>query len=112
MKRKKVLRRGWASATISYAYLSILAVVAGFPLVWILLSSVKSKGELAGDPTKFFPSEITFDHFKAVFQQLHFGNNVLNSILIAGTTTLSGDCNICTRGIWYRTIFPPALARC
>ena len=88
MKRKKVLRRGWASATISYAYLSILAVVAGFPLVWILLSSVKSKGELAGDPTKFFPSEITFDHFKAVFQQLHFGNNVLNSILIAGTTTL------------------------
>lgn len=88
MKRKKVLRRGWGSAAVSYTYLTILAIVAAFPLVWILLSSVKSKGELAGDPTKFFPSAITFEHYKAVFQQLHFGNNVLNSILIAGTTTI------------------------
>lgn len=88
MNHKKVLRRGWFSATVSYTYLSILAIISAFPLVWILLSSVKSKGELAGDPTKFFPSEFTLEHFKAVFQQLHFGNNVLNSILIAGTTTL------------------------
>lgn len=88
MGRKKLLRRGWFGSTVSYVYLSILAVIAAFPLVWILLSSVKSKSELAGDPTVFFPSHITFENFRIVFEQLNFGRNVGNSILVAGSTTL------------------------
>src|SRR5699024_5998802 len=30
----------------------------------------------------------TLDHFKTVFGQLHFGENILNSVLVAGATTL------------------------
>lgn len=88
MGKKKLLRRGWFGTTVSYVYLSILAVIAAFPLVWILLSSIKSKNELAGDPTSFFPKEISFENFRIVFEQLNFGRNVGNSILVAGTTTL------------------------
>ena len=88
MSKKRLLRRGWFGTTASYVYLSILAVIAAFPLAWILLSSIKSKNELAGDPTSFFPKEITFDNFRIVFEQLNFGRNVGNSILVAGTTTL------------------------
>ena len=88
MGKKRLLRRGWFGATASYVYLSILAVIAAFPLAWILLSSIKSKNELAGDPTSFFPKEVTFENFRIVFEQLNFGRNVGNSILVAGTTTL------------------------
>ncbi len=88
MKRRRLLRRGWFGSTVSYIYLAVLAVIAAFPLVWILLSSVKSKGEITSDPTAFFPKEFTLDHFKTVFGQLGFGQNIVNSILVAGATTL------------------------
>lgn len=86
--KKKWLRRGWFSGTVSYLYLIILSIIAAFPLIWIILCSLKSKGEIAGDPTVFFPKVITFDHYRAVLQQLNFGGNVLNSIIVAGSTTL------------------------
>ena len=83
MRKKRRLRRGWLGDVISYAYLTILAAIAAFPLLWILLSSVKSKGELTGNPTAILPKEITFDFFKTVLGQLHFNVNI-----VAGCTTL------------------------
>lgn len=88
MKRRRLLKHGWLGGAVSYAYLTILSIIAIFPLLWILLSSVKSKGELAGDPTSFLPKSITLDNFKTVFGQLGFGGNVMNSIIVAGATTL------------------------
>lgn len=88
MKNRRLLRRGWFGDTVSYVYLTILAGIAVFPLLWIILSSLKSKGEITGDPTSFFPKEITFDYYKTVFNQLNFGQNVVNSIVVAGLTTL------------------------
>lgn len=88
MKRNKLLRRGWFSATISYSYLTVLAIIAVFPLLWIILSSLKGKGEIASNPTAFFPKELSFENYRIVFQEMGFGTNVLNSILIAGGTTI------------------------
>ena len=88
MGNSKLLRRGSFSSIISYIYLTVLAITAAFPLVWIIISSIKSKGELAGDPTVFFPKQISFENFRIVFQDLAFGKNVVNSILVAGSTTL------------------------
>lgn len=88
MRRKRLLRRGWLSNAISYTYLTILAIIAAFPLVWIVLSSVKGKGEMIGDPTAFFPKSLTLDNFRTVLEQLHFGSNIANSIVVAMSTTL------------------------
>lgn len=88
MNRRKMLRRGWFGDTVSYVYLTILAVIAIFPLLWIILSSLKGKGEIASNPTAFFPQGISFENYQIVFEQMGFGTNVLNSILIAGGTTL------------------------
>lgn len=88
MNRRKMLRRGWFGDTVSYVYLTILAVIAIFPLLWIILSSLKGKGEIASNPTAFFPQVISFENYQIVFGQMGFGTNVLNSILIAGGTTL------------------------
>lgn len=86
--KKVSLPRRWFSGIVSYLYLTILVVVAIFPLLWVVLSSVKSKGELAADPTSFFPRVISFENYRIVFEQMEFGNNVLNSIMVAGGTTL------------------------
>lgn len=88
MKKKKLLRRGWFSGAVSYVYLTLLAIIAIFPLVWIILSSIKGKGEILSNPTAVFPQEISFENYKIVFEQMGFGTNVLNSILVAGGTTL------------------------
>ena len=88
MNKRRTLRRGWFGDTVSYVYLTILAVIAMFPLLWIILSSLKGKGEIAGNPTAFFPQVISFENYQIVFEQMGFGTNVLNSILIAGGTTL------------------------
>lgn len=57
-------------------------------MVWILLSSVKGKGEITGDPTAFLPKTITFENFRIVWEQLKFNENIVNSIIIAGSTTI------------------------
>ena len=88
MNRKRLFKRGWFSTTISYVYLTILAIIAAFPMVWILLSSVKGKGEITGDPTAFLPKTITFENFRIVWDQLRFNENIVNSIIIAGSTTI------------------------
>lgn len=88
MRRNRLFRRGWLGDAISYTYLTILAIIAAFPLVWILFSSVKGKGEMIGDPTAFFPKSLTLNNFRTVLEQLHFGNNIANSIVVAMSTTL------------------------
>lgn len=88
MKRKRFFRRGWLGNSISYAYLTVLAVVAAFPLVWIILSSLKSRGEITSNPTAFFPNKISFEYFQIVLSQLHFDRNIVNSVIVAGCTTL------------------------
>jgi len=88
MKNKRLLRRGWFGNTVSYVYLTILAVIATFPLLWVLLSSVKGKGEMMNFPTSIFPKSFTLDNFRTVIEQLHFGVNIKNSVLIAGSTTI------------------------
>lgn len=87
-KKHKLLRRGWLGDSICHIYLTILALIAAFPLFWILVSAIKSKGEITGYPTAIFPKEISFDYYKTVFMELEFGKNVMNSITVAGSTTL------------------------
>ena len=69
-------------------YLSVLSVMAVFPLLWIVLCSVKKQGELLSNPTKLIPSAVTLDNFKNVLINLGFLNNIGNSIIIAFSSTL------------------------
>ncbi len=88
MQQKKLFKRGWFSTTISHVYLTILSVVAAFPLLWILLSSVKANGEMTGNPTAIFPRSFTLENFRIVWEELKFGGNIVNSIAVAGMTTI------------------------
>jgi len=88
MEKSRKLKRGWFGSSVSYIYLIILSVCAMFPLLWIVLSSIKSKGELSNSPTSFLPKQISFDYYRIVIEELDFGTNLLNSVIVAGSTTL------------------------
>lgn len=72
---------------LCHVYLILLSVIACFPLLWILVCSVKSSGELTANPTRFLPKAVTFENFRHVIQDLGFASNISNSFLIAIATT-------------------------
>lgn len=88
MRKQNLLKRGWFGATVSYTYLTILSIIASFPLLWIILSSLKSKGEITTNPTGIWPHTFTLDYYRTVLDQLKFSGNVGNSLVIAGSTTI------------------------
>lgn len=73
---------------ICHLYLIILSVIAFFPLVWVMISSVKSAGELTSNPTSFLPKVFTLANYKNVIETLGFTTNIANSLIIAIVTTL------------------------
>ncbi|MGE7841687.1 carbohydrate ABC transporter permease [Lysinibacillus sp. NPDC093712] len=75
------------STTLNYIYLTLLAIVSVFPLLWIILSSVKSSGEMANNPLSFFPEKITFDYYFRVLNDLSFTTNIKNSLLVSFSAT-------------------------
>ena len=70
-----------------HIYLIVLSLIAVFPLVWVLLCSVKSSGELTSNPTRFFPKHFTLENFTHVIQDLGVAKNIGNSLIIAIITT-------------------------
>ena len=84
MKNKKSI----VGDLFAHLFLAVSTVIAIFPLVWIIISSVKGKGELTGDPTLFWPKVLTLDYFNHVINGLNFAVNIKNSLFIALITTL------------------------
>lgn len=82
------LLAGFRSYTIPYAFLNVLAVLAAFPLFWIVISSLKSSPELANDPLSFWPRQPTLDHYRHVLFDLGALTNLGNSLVISLSTTL------------------------
>lgn len=87
MKRRQ-MKKIRAGSVISHVYLILLTFVSIFPLVWILISSVKGKGELTGNPTAFWPRKWTLDYYTHVINDLKFFGNIKNSVIISLVTTV------------------------
>lgn len=73
---------------VSHLLLISATIIAIFPLIWIFISSVKSKGELTSEPTRFWPKIFTLDYFEHVINDLNFIVNIKNSLFISLVTTL------------------------
>jgi multiple sugar transport system permease protein len=87
---RKAVRGG-----LDYLLLIALAVFFLFPIVFMLVSSVKNdETQVTGDMGSlyaFIPrGDIGFKNYFDVFQQLNFGRLMFNSVLIVGTMVLLG----------------------
>lgn len=99
-------KKGLIGNALCHVYLIILSVIAVFPLVWVLLSSIKTNGELTSNPTKFIPINPTLENFVHVIQDLDFGVNIANSIVIALCTTLIAIIISCMAAYGIVRFFP------
>lgn len=90
----------------SYVYLSILAVLCVFPLLWLLVSAFKNSGEMLANPTTFWPREWTLENFKTVLFTLKFTVNIKNSIIVALSTTLVATFISCLAAYGIIRFFP------
>ena len=81
------MRKKYFSSLISHIYLLLLCFFAVFPLLWIIISSIKGKGELTGNPTAFLPKVVTLEYYRHVIFDLGFIVNIRNSVIISLATT-------------------------
>ncbi|MEJ5230382.1 MAG: carbohydrate ABC transporter permease [Pseudothermotoga sp.] len=68
--------------------LFIYLVVAVFPLLWIVLTSLKPVNEVYTFPIKYLPSKITFDAYKYLFSFAKFHVYFKNSFVVATISAL------------------------
>jgi len=64
----------------------VLAVV--FPLIWMIVTSVKPQSELFSIPPTLMPETITFEHYRLLLTDTPFLQYFRNSMILAVTTTV------------------------
>jgi len=79
------------SRKLTFSLLIIVTcTMVGFPLFWMVISSLKSTPEFYLRPPTFLPNEWTLQHYRDLFSQTSFGTYFLNSLIVAlGATALS-----------------------
>lgn len=65
----------------------VVVIYALVPVAWIVSLSLKRGGDLTDN--RFFPQEISLEHYAAVFRDPQFSAALWNSIGIAGISTLA-----------------------
>ena len=77
----------WKRLLVSLLVWSIVLVVI-FPLIWMILTSIKPQTELFRIPPSFWPGEITFEHYATLFKETPFPQYLRNSVIISASTTI------------------------
>jgi len=67
--------------------LALVALVFAIPFYWVLLSSVKTVGELRAIPPTWWPETFTLDNFPRAWSG-KFGRYMINSFVYAGLSTV------------------------
>jgi multiple sugar transport system permease protein len=76
---------GWRA--FLYLLMIAIAVASAFPLVWMVLSSLKTPAEAMQTPPVWIPQTPTLDSYQKVSELIRVGRSFMNSALIAGITT-------------------------
>jgi trehalose/maltose transport system permease protein len=67
--------------------LLIIFIYLVFPFYWALNSSLKTEAELQQTPATFWPENIYFGNYEAIFQNDRFIRGLVNSVIVAVSTT-------------------------
>lgn len=83
MTRKRIL-----GGVGYYIVAVLLAVIALVPFVWMISTSLKSRGALMSIPIEWIPAEPTLDAYGEVFSRFPFLKTIGNSLFITCSFTL------------------------
>ena len=67
--------------------LAIFTIWTLFPLLWVVTTSLKSDRELYRRPG-IFPQQVTWVHYRTIFEQTRFMTYFKNSLMVATLTTI------------------------
>ncbi len=76
------------ASVLLHAGLVLTALLTLLPLIWMVLASLMPTGEASSEPPPFFPSHVTFEHYRELFLRLNIGRVLLNSALLAVSVTV------------------------
>jgi len=65
----------------SFIILAILAIIAVYPFIWMVLTSLRARNTIFSGP--FIPEEFIIDAYPQAWQDTEFGLHFLNSLIIA-----------------------------
>ena len=66
---------------------AIVIILSVFPILWVIMSSFKTNGEILSSPLAL-PAHFSLDTFIDIFQKYSFPTYFFNSLLAAGVSTL------------------------
>ena len=83
-----MIRKRHLSTTGYYVVSILLAVVAMIPFLWMISTSLKSRGALVSIPVEWIPDEPTLNAYSEVFSRFPFMKTIGNSLFISVSYTL------------------------
>jgi multiple sugar transport system permease protein len=79
-------RGTWTVASV--AILTVLAFFVLLPFLWMISASFRPEGDIIANPTSLIPTAVTFEHFIDIWTRIPFGDQLINTVIFAGTVTL------------------------
>lgn len=73
--------RGIGSAAATYAVFAVLAAAVAYPLLWMVMASVKTRFAIFQSPMGL-PTSPTLENYSRALGQGHFGANLVNSLAV------------------------------
>ncbi|WP_336629753.1 MULTISPECIES: carbohydrate ABC transporter permease [unclassified Microbacterium] len=79
-------RKRFAAKGLVYAIIAVFLVVQVYPIAWVLLSSLKTPGELADQAPFALPSSFYVGNYISAFAKADLGRYLLNSTIVVVLT--------------------------
>lgn len=80
-------KHAWGTA-LYYLVTLLIAFIAMVPFVWMISTSLKTRGALMSIPIKWVPEHPTLDAYQTVFERFPFFQTILNSLFISVSYTV------------------------
>lgn len=80
------MKKSPISRLFTWIAVAIVSVFSLFPFYWAIVSSLKSPSALF--EVEYWPSTLEWSNYVGVFQEQPFGENIVNSIIVAGSTVI------------------------
>jgi len=87
MKRLRTLNKKYIRKILSIGILLLTMLVILLPIIWIILTSFKTRIEIF-TPGVILPQNFSFNNYFSAFHEFGFGHKLVNSIIICSFTTL------------------------
>ncbi|MDP8950158.1 MAG: carbohydrate ABC transporter permease [Actinomycetota bacterium] len=71
-----------------YIFIALFVLLAALPILWIFKMSMVTNGEITASTPTILPQTPTLEHYRTIFNDPGFMRSILNSVVVAGTTTI------------------------